>query len=263
MMSLTRIIVPAPVQNRSASRRSSLGPVGCFRRAVSDQLSVCDWLMSLRGSFRGIPPWWTVVARSMIHRLFPLRRLSKVGIPSSFLSFVLCLLGVVYLRVGLLLLRYLYVVVLVAELGHGPGIGSSTDGDVFVCEAALETPAQESDIASLLPDEASWHTRTQHGRAAVGLDPSVIHNEWENGMFPYLFFLLLFDLSSIWSFECVCLAVRFLSLLPLRFWYIIIFVISWSAVCPHWFSCCDVGRTVCHVGSKCCPGWADGDAERD
>ena len=133
----------------------------------------------------------------MIRRLFLLRRLSKVGIPSSFLSLVLYLLGVVYLRVVMLLLRYFYVVVLVAELGHGPGIGSSTEGDVFVCEAALETPAQESDIASMLPDESSRHTRTQHGRTAVGLEPSVIHNEWESGMFPYLFFLLLFDLSSV------------------------------------------------------------------
>ena len=147
----------------------------------------------------------------MIHRLFLLLRLLKVGIPSSFLSFVMYLLGVVYLRVLMLLLRYLYVVVSVAELGHGPGVGSSTEGDVFVCEAVLETPAQESDIVSLLPDESSRHTRTQYGRTAVGLEPSVIHNEWENGMFPYLFFSLLFDLSFIWSLECVVwLAVRFL-----------------------------------------------------
>ena len=102
----------------------------------------------------------------------------------------------------MLLLRYFYVVVLVAELGHGPGIGSYTEGDVFVCEAALETPAQESDIASVLPDESSRHTRTQHGRTAVGLEPSVIHNEWESGMFPYLFscFCLiypLYDLSNV------------------------------------------------------------------
>ena len=127
-------------------------------------------------------------------------------------------------------LRYFYVVVLVAELGHGPGFGSSAEGDVFVCEAALETPARESDIVSLLPDESSRHTRTQHGRTAVGLEPSVIHNEWENGMFPYLFFLLLFDLSSIWSFECVvCLAVRFL--FPSAIAFLIYYYICYQLVC--------------------------------
>ena len=60
---------------------------------------------------------------------------------------------------GLVLrLMYFYVVALVAELEPMPGVGSSTDGDVFVCEAAVETPAQESDIASFLPDESSRHT---------------------------------------------------------------------------------------------------------
>ena len=96
--------------------------------------------------------------------------------------------------------------VLVTGSGPGPGVGSSTDGDVFVCESAVETPAQESDIASLLPDELSRHTRTQHGRAAVGLEPSVIHNECERGGFPCLCFCLLFDRSFLLGFEiCSCL----------------------------------------------------------
>ena len=56
MRSLTRIIVPAPVQNRSTRRKRSLGPVGYFRRAVSGQPSVCDWLISLQGSFPPLPP---------------------------------------------------------------------------------------------------------------------------------------------------------------------------------------------------------------
>ena len=43
----------------------------------------------------------------------------------------------------------------VADLEPGPGAGSSTDSDVFVCVAVVETPVQESDAASLLPDELS------------------------------------------------------------------------------------------------------------
>ena len=92
---------------------------------------------------------------------------------------------------------------LVAELEPRPGVGSSTDGDVFVCEAAVETPAQESDIASLLPDESSRHTRTQHGQAAVGLEPSVIHNEWERGMVPIPWFFLLFVFYLLFGFSIV------------------------------------------------------------
>ena len=102
--------------------------------------------------------------------------------------------------------------VLVTGSGPGPGVGSSTDGDVFVCEGAVETPAQESDIASLLPDELSRHTRTQHGRVAVGLEHSVIHNEWERGGFPCSCFCLLFDRYFLLGFEiCSCLVVFVLS----------------------------------------------------
>ena len=133
----------------------------------------------------------------MIRRLFLLLKLLKVGILSSFFF------GVVYTRGLVLLLRYFYVAGLVAEVGPWSGVGSSTDGAVFVCEAAMETPAQESDIASFLPDDSSRHTRTQHGRAAVGVEPSVIHNEWERGMFPCSCFFLLCDLSSISAFKCV------------------------------------------------------------
>ena len=112
------------------------------------------------------------------------------------------------MRCVVLLLRCFYVAVLVAKAGPEPGVGSSTDGDVFVWEAAVETPAQGSDIDSLLPDDPSRHTRTQHGRAAVGLEPSVIHNEWERGMFPCSCACSLPDLSSNCASMCSCLVVR-------------------------------------------------------
>ena len=44
----------------------------------------------------------------------------------------------------------------VADLEHGPGVETSAGSDVFVCEAAVDTPAQESDAVSVLPGEASW-----------------------------------------------------------------------------------------------------------
>ena len=91
MMSLMKIFVQAPIQSRSTRRRRrSVAPVGCFQRAVSGQLSVCDWLMLLQGSFRSLPPRWTALARIMIRWLFLLLELLKVGIPSS--CFPVCLL---------------------------------------------------------------------------------------------------------------------------------------------------------------------------
>ena len=95
---------------------------------------------------------------------------------------------------------------LVVELEPEPGVGSSTYGDVFVCEAAVETPAQESDIASLLTGESSRHYRTQHGRAAVGLEPSVIHNESERCMVPVVCFFLLFAFYPLFGFSFMWLS---------------------------------------------------------
>ena len=76
----------------------------------------------------------------------------------------------------------------VTGLDSGPGVESSGGSDVFVCEAALDTPAKESDVVSTLPAEPSRHNRTQHGRAAVGVEASVVYNDWDKGIEFYVLF---------------------------------------------------------------------------
>ena len=58
----------------------------------------------------------------------------------------------------------------------------SSGSDVFVCEEARDTPAAEGYAASVLADEGVHTSRTQHGRDAVGLEPSVVYNDWEKGI---------------------------------------------------------------------------------
>ena len=55
----------------------------------------------------------------------------------------------------------------------GPGIESSEDSDVFVCEVAGDTPASVSDAVSELPGVSSKRGRTKHGRVAVGVGPQL------------------------------------------------------------------------------------------
>ena len=61
---------------------------------------------------------------------------------------------------------------------------------MFVCEDAVDTPAVESGVSSVLPAEAPRHFRTQHGRNAVGVEASVVYNDWDNGMLVFIRFVL-------------------------------------------------------------------------
>ena len=70
----------------------------------------------------------------------------------------------------------------VADPESGPGLESSAASDVFVCDQAVDSPAVESEVTSLLPDDPGRLSRTQHGRDAVGVEPSVVYNDWERGM---------------------------------------------------------------------------------
>ena len=63
-----------------------------------------------------------------------------------------------------------------------PRVVTSSGSDVFVCEEARDTPAVGSDPASVLADEGVQTSRTQHGRDAIGLEPSVVYNDWEKGI---------------------------------------------------------------------------------
>ena len=81
--------------------------------------------------------------------------------------------------------------IVVAELEAWPGVRSSADSDVFVCEEAVGTHGPESDAASRLPAGSSRRSRTQHGRSALGLEASVVYSDYENGMFAFLLFCTL------------------------------------------------------------------------
>ena len=59
---------------------------------------------------------------------------------------------------------------------------ASSSSDVFICEEALDTPAVGSDPASVLAEEGVQTSRKQHGRDAIGLEPSVVYNDWEKGI---------------------------------------------------------------------------------
>ena len=63
-----------------------------------------------------------------------------------------------------------------------PRAVASSGSDVFICEKAIDTPAVESDPASVLAEEGVQTSRTQHGRDAIGLEPSVVYNDWEKGI---------------------------------------------------------------------------------
>ena len=77
---------------------------------------------------------------------------------------------------------------IVAGLDSEPGLESSGGSDVFVCEAAQDTPAQESDATSTIPAGLPRHTRTQHGRTALGTEASVVYNDWDKGIVLHVCF---------------------------------------------------------------------------
>ena len=85
----------------------------------------------------------------------------------------------------------------------GPGIESSEDNDVFVCERAGDTPAPVSDAVSELPGVSSKRGRTQHGRVAVGVEASVVYNEWENGTLNFHFHSSLYAYFVLYTFAHV------------------------------------------------------------
>ena len=76
---------------------------------------------------------------------------------------------------------FIFAFVVVADPYPGLGDCSDPESDGFAVEAAVGTPAPESDAMSVLPEGLSRQTRTQHNRPAVGLELSVVHNEWEKG----------------------------------------------------------------------------------
>ena len=57
---------------------------------------------------------------------------------------------------------------------------ASSGSDVFICEGARDVVG--SDPASVLADEGVQTSRTQHGRDAIGLEPSVVYNDLEKGI---------------------------------------------------------------------------------
>ena len=85
----------------------------------------------------------------------------------------------------------------------GPGVGSSEDSDVFVCEAAIDTPAPVSNAVSELPGESSKRGRTQHARAAVGVEASVVYNDWEKGTLKFSCSLYCLCHLRVVRFLCV------------------------------------------------------------
>ena len=76
------------------------------------------------------------------------------------------------------------------------GFESSGVGDVFVCKQAQDSPVVESEVTSMLPEDGGQSSRTQHGRAAVGVEPSVIYNAWENGTVFLCSFRVIFVFGS-------------------------------------------------------------------
>ena len=86
------------------------------------------------------------------------------------------------LLLGTLILHFMFsyiVCIVVAGAVPVPGVESSGDSDVFVCEVAVDTPAPVSDAVSELPGVSSKRDRTQHGRVPVGVEASVVYNDWE------------------------------------------------------------------------------------
>ena len=150
----TRITARAP--NEKCLRRRSRGRVECCRPVVSGHSNKYGWPLSLRGLCPRPPHSWTVLAKNMTLQQFLPPRHLKVCILASFLLLLLYFVqSSLWVKFGIpfyVLLCYCFVV---TGLDSGPGVESSGGSDVFVCEAALDTPSQESDVVSTLPAEPS------------------------------------------------------------------------------------------------------------
>ena len=172
--------VPPPKlksQSKKKRRASRLLCVECARSArrvrLSDVLCLDQCLILLF--------FMTVVGTIMSHLSSLLHEHLKVG--TSFFFLVACGFFLVGVLLSMVLLFSILCICyhLVADPVTGAGFESSGVGDVFVCEQAQDSPAVESEVISMLPEDGGQCSRTQHGRAAVGVEPSVIYNAWENG----------------------------------------------------------------------------------
>ena len=182
MMSLISTIVILPVpghrvrKKRRDSRVPSVGSVGTARRVkLSDVIS---------GTVQRLHRYATVLGTTMSLPPFLHPEHLKVGIPSSFLLLATkCLWMYVFCGYSISPLHVLSnCCVVVVDPGSRAVLASSEESDVFVCEQSRETPALVSETASVLPDAEMRHERTQHSGVAVGLEPSIIRNEWEKGI---------------------------------------------------------------------------------
>ena len=116
---------------------------------------------------------------TMCHRIFLCKELLKVNILTSFLLYMKYFEGVLCLRFNTPSSMYfIFCCSVVADLEPGPGIHSSVESDVFICEQVVNTSVQDSDASFALYVDSARSFRTQHGRATVGLEPSVPHNAW-------------------------------------------------------------------------------------
>ena len=149
--------------------------------------------------------------------------------------------------------------IVVVDTETGPRVHSSEDSDVFVCEDAVDTPAVESGVSSVLPAGPPRHSRTQHGRIAVGVEASVVYNDWDYGTLVFIRFVLY---VITLGFVVVCsLKVEFLCsvLLITR----TCLLLAGLESVPSHFAHGDVSCPVCNVGPECCSGGTYRDPERD
>ena len=130
----------------------------------------------------------------------------------------------------------------------GAGFESSGVGDVFVCEQAQESPAVEKEVTSILPQDGGHSSRNQHGRAAVGMEPSVVYNAWENGTIFLCGVRVIFVFGSHSRFMSSQVVCEFF-----LFHYLLVYLFSWFGVCAPCFANVDVCGSVCAARPKCCP----------
>ena len=123
----------------------------------------------------------------------------------------------------------------------------SGDSDVFISEEAHDTPAWESDAVSVLVVEAAHSSRTQHGRDAVGLEPSVVYNDWDRGIVAFVtVFIIIAFLYVCYRFSLFCFLLK---MVDGKF---MVVVFSWIESCFSRVTYDDVCRPVRDACPKCC-----------
>ena len=125
-------------------------------------------------------------------------------------------------------LHFLLLSLLTSRLGWV--VCSAAESNVIACA--------ETDAVSVLPAGPSRDTMTQHGRAAVGLGPSVIHNvSGKTNSFVFVYVVYFFSIFPLSVFPLLT------SWFRLHYCEKLWFVLSWPGVCPSWFTRSDVCRT--------------------